>query len=262
MTPLQTAPKSDAVLEQAVDVARTAAIEEGGEAWVGDHLGVVMEDERLARHTFACTSSAYVGWHWSVTLARAPRSKAPTVCEVVLLPGPEAILAPIWVPWSERVRPGDLGVGDVLPTAPDDIRLAPGFTGEADLDGLSSPSPLTPGQWELGLGRVRVLSTLGRDEAAHRWQEGDTGPNAAMARHASLTCGSCGFYLTIGGAMGQAFGICANALGAADGRVVATSYGCGAHSEVHVDESVANDQGPQGRLVPDGDRDSDELGHS
>jgi hypothetical protein len=27
----------------------------------------------------------------------------------------------------ERIQPGDLGVGDVVPTAPDDERLVPGF---------------------------------------------------------------------------------------------------------------------------------------
>ena len=45
----------------------------------------------------------------------------------MLLPGADALLAPEWVPWSERLRPGDLGVGDLLPTAPDDDRLVPGL---------------------------------------------------------------------------------------------------------------------------------------
>ena len=41
---------------------------------------------------------------------------AATVDELALLPGPDALVAPPWVPWSERLAPGDLGVGDVLPT--------------------------------------------------------------------------------------------------------------------------------------------------
>jgi hypothetical protein len=52
-----------------------------------------------------------------------------------------------------------------------------------------------------------------------------------MAKAAPGSCGSCGFLLPIGGLVGQAFGVCANAFGA-DGHVVAWGYGCGAHSSV------------------------------
>ena len=34
-----------------------------------------------------------------------------TVDESVLLPGPGALLAPDWVPWQDRLRPGDVGSG-------------------------------------------------------------------------------------------------------------------------------------------------------
>jgi hypothetical protein len=36
----------------------------------------------------------------------------------------------------------------------------------------------------------------------------------------------------MGGPLGQLFAVCANVMSPADGRVVALSYGCGAHSEV------------------------------
>lgn len=240
--------KPDPTLAAAVDLARAAALIESDGEYVGDHTGMAMEDERLATHLFACTSPAYVGWHWAVTVARAPRSKAITVSDVVLMPGEGALIAPPWVPWSERILPGDLGVGDVLPAAADDPRLvAPvepasldltaGFTGEDDLESAASLSPLSPGEWEIGLGRVRVLSVLGRDEAADRWHEGDFGPEAPMAVAAPGSCATCGFLLTIGGPMGQAFGVCANAMAPADGRMVSLAYGCGAHSEAAADES-------------------------
>lgn len=232
----------DEALITAVEFARAAAVEEAGADVVGDHLDVVMEEELLATHSFACTSPAYRGWRWAVTLARAPQVEAVTVTDVVLLPGPESILAPMWVPWSDRVRPGDLGVGDVLPTASDDPRLVPGFLGIDDLEGLGSQSPLFPGQWEIGLGRPRVLSALGLDEAVDRWFEGDTGPNSPMARNAAQMCAGCGFLLTIGGPVGQAFGVCTNEFSPADARVVSLAYGCGAHSEVQVEEvSIAPD---------------------
>lgn len=223
--------KRDSALVAAVDVAREAVEAEAGAEMVGDHVGVVMDDERLATHTFGCLNPAYVGWVWAVTLARAPRAKVITVNEVVLLPGPDAIVAPQWLPWSERVKPGDLGPGDVLPAAPDDERLVPGLTGEDDLEGLDSLSPLHPGQWEIGLGRLRVLSPLGRDDAADRWVTGDFGPTTPMARQASAECGTCGFVLPMGGPLGQQFAVCANQMSPADGHVVSLTFGCGAHSE-------------------------------
>lgn len=240
--------KPDPTLAAAVDLARAAALIESDGEYVGDHAGMAMEDERLATHLFTCTSPAYVGWHWAVTVARAPRSKTITVSDVVLMPGEGALIAPPWVPWSERIQPGDLGVGDVLPAAADDPRLvapvqtAPldltaGLTGEDDLESVASASPLSPGEWEIGLGRVRVLSVLGRDEAADRWHEGDFGPEAPMAVAAPGSCATCGFLLTIGGPMGQAFGVCANAMAPADGRMVSLAYGCGAHSEAVAEES-------------------------
>lgn len=237
MTPgtITTEAKKDTALVAAVDLARAAAVEEVGDAMVGDHLGVVMEGERVATHSFICLSEAYVGWRWSVTIARAPRAKTITIDEVLLLPGPDALVAPAWVPWAERVRPGDLGPGDVLPTDPNDPRLIAGLTAEDDLESVAGLAPLQPSLWEIGLGRVRVLSPLGRDDASDRWIEGDFGPTTAVARQAALDCATCGFMLPVGGPLGQAFAICANEMSPADGRVVALAFGCGAHSEVETE---------------------------
>ncbi len=235
--------KRDAALVAAVDEARDAAVVEAGGDAVGDHIAVVMEADRLATHTFACLNPAYVGWQWAVTLARAPRAKVITVSEVVLLPGPDALVAPEWVPWSARVQPGDLSAGDVLPTAADDPRLVAGLTDQDALEGVSSPSPLQPGQWEIGLGRLRVLSPIGRDDAADRWVEGDFGPTSAMAKQAALECCTCGFLLPMSGPMGQQFAVCANEMSPADGHVVALTFGCGAHSEAMVAPQIDPEPG-------------------
>lgn len=228
----------DEALAAAVEFAHDAVAAEVGADRVGEHLEVAMEGERLATHLFNCTSPGYRGWRWAVTLARTPGVQSPTVCDVVLLPGTDALVAPAWVPWSERVQPGDLGVGDVFPTGAQDPRLVAGFTDEDGLDGVGSLSPLSPSTWELGLGRARVLSQIGRDDAADRWYAGDTGPDSAMAKNAPLTCLTCGFLMPMGGAFGQMFAVCANVMAPADGRVVALDYGCGAHSEVQIDEIV------------------------
>jgi hypothetical protein len=120
---------------EAVDLALQAAEELAGTGNVGDHVGVEADDERVVTHLFASLDLAYTGWRWAVTVARASRAKAVTVDEVVMLPGPDSMLAPDWVPWSERVRPGDLGVGDLMPSASDDERLVPISVLEGD-DGL------------------------------------------------------------------------------------------------------------------------------
>ena len=250
-----TAIKADPVLIGARELARAAVVAEVGDAAVGEYLGATMDAERIASHLFVCTNPAYLGWNWAVVLVRATRAKVATVNDVVLMPGEQALVAPAWVPWSERVQAGDLGVGDILPTAADDPRLVAGLTGEDELEGVASLAPLSPGQWELGLGRARVLSPIGRDEAALRWSEGDTGPQSAMARNSALECGTCGDLLVMGGFVGQAFGICANELGAADGKVVSLNFGCGAHSEVLVEPPVEHPDMPPADELGD-------LGHS
>jgi hypothetical protein len=212
----------DAVLAAAVDVARAAA-EADAAGTVGGHLGVRAEDEHVVSHLFATTLPGYVGWHWAVSLARTAESDVPTVDEIVLLPGDGALLAPPWVPWDERVRPGDLSPGDLLPPAPHDPRLVPGY--------LHSDDPAVEQvAFELGLGREQVMSREGRLAAADRWQSGDHGPDSAMARHAPAACGTCGFLLPLAGSMQAGFGVCGNELTASDGQVVSVEYGCGAHS--------------------------------
>ena len=103
---------------------------------VGEHQGAVMDAERLATHYFTCTAAAYPGWRWAVTLARAPRSKKATVCETNLVPGEGALLSPEWLPYDQRLRPGDIGPGDVVPYIEEDQRLVAGFeaTGDEDVD--------------------------------------------------------------------------------------------------------------------------------
>ncbi|MCL2535984.1 MAG: DUF3027 domain-containing protein [Nocardiaceae bacterium] len=210
------------VLARAVERAREALVElhEGG---VGKHLGVTAEDDCSATHRFAADLPGYYGWQWAVVVAAAPESDHVTVSELALLPGPDALVAPEWLPWDQRVRPGDLSPGDLLAPAPNDPRLVPGYveTGDPEIDDVA---------FEVGLGRKQVMSREGREECAARWHDGDFGPDSDMAKAAPSTCALCGFYLPLAGSLHAAFGVCGNEM-AADGHIVTATYGCGAHSD-------------------------------
>jgi hypothetical protein len=225
-----TPPPADPVLTAAVDIARAAATEEAGQEPVGRHVGVEPETGGAATHFFEADYPGYGGWRWAVTVASAGPGTSVTVSEVVLLPGPDALVAPEWVPWQQRVQAGDLGVGDLMPTEPGDPRLVPAYL-ESDDPAIEDVAR------ETGLGRVRVMSRFGRLDSAERWQTGDFGPGSEMARSAPDHCGRCGFYLPLDGSLRAAFGVCGNELAPADGRVVHVEYGCGAHSEVELESS-------------------------
>ena len=224
----------DEVCFGAVDLARETLLQEADAALIGEHTGAIAEGPTVVTHYFQGHVPGYRGWRWVVTLSRAPDSDHVTVDETALLPDGDALLAPSWVPWKQRIESGDLGPGDVLVTEADDPRLSPGMAGDDDVE---EDDRQRPAQWELGLGRIRVLSPEGRREAAQRWYH-DIGPRAAVARATKLECSTCGFLLMIGGPMGQAFGVCANEYSPVDGRIVALSFGCGAHSETREKPSV------------------------
>ena len=94
-------PKSPA-LEQK-DFARTALIEATSKSKVGNFIEVFEEGEGVATYLFENNQKGYVGWRWSVTIFQADSSEVATVSEILLMPGPDSLVAPDWVPWSERL---------------------------------------------------------------------------------------------------------------------------------------------------------------
>ena len=250
MSPVRVRSKEpDQACADAVDLARAALVEAAGADQVGQHLGLEAGGDRVVTHLFECLDPAYPGWRWVVTVTRASRAKTVTVDDSALLPGPGALLAPAWVPWRDRLQPGDLGVGDLLPAHEDDERLVPMVVLAGDnavidwyadgpaeapdpADALLAPTPVFPG-------RARVLSLAGRDETAERWYDGEHGPDSPIARAAPATCASCGFFVPLSGVLGQVFGGCANEFAPDDGRIVSGDHGCGAHSESTLAETQA-----------------------
>ncbi|MCY7287476.1 MAG: DUF3027 domain-containing protein [Cryobacterium sp.] len=94
---------ADERLLAAVDQARTALLEITPAESIGAPLGHIVEGERLLSLLFDCTLSGYPGWRWTVTLARVDQESEPSVLEAELTPGDDALIAPEWVPWSDRL---------------------------------------------------------------------------------------------------------------------------------------------------------------
>ena len=81
--------------------AEKAAKEFAPTGGVGKFLGTVDEETNVVSYRFQANMKEYLGWEWNVVVFQAKKAD-PTISEVVLLPGKESIVAPDWVPWSER----------------------------------------------------------------------------------------------------------------------------------------------------------------
>jgi hypothetical protein len=212
----------------AQSVARDAALADAEFATqVGDFVSVDYDDEnRVATYLFAADIAGYRGWRWCITVAKVDEDATPTVCDVVILPGPDSLLAPDHIPYMDRILPEDITPGVIVPSILEDTRLVPGVNALVQDESLDATET-----FDLGLMRPRVLSIEGRDQASKRWYASDRGPNTPLAQGAPKPCASCGFFIPIAGSLRSAFGVCANAIAPDDARVVSVDHGCGAHSE-------------------------------
>lgn len=142
--------------QERIELALSALQEVTDAAGIGEVLAVEEVEPGVVDVRFACTTSAYSGWHWTVSTADLP-DQEPTVLEVELLPGDGALLAPPWVPWAERLaewrrqhpderHPGEAVEGDADDDADEDLD-EDDLTGDdgidelddADLEGDESP---------------------------------------------------------------------------------------------------------------------------
>lgn len=102
-TELPTPPTADPVLLAARDVARDALAEITDPKTIGADEGHEVHEDHVLSLFFECRLPGYPGWHWAATLSRIDAASEVNVLEVELLPGPGAVTAPDWVPWSERL---------------------------------------------------------------------------------------------------------------------------------------------------------------
>ena len=124
---------ADEVLLASVDMARRALLEVTPPETVGSVVGHVAEGEHGLTLHFAADLAGYPGWHWSATIARVDDGE-PTVLETELMPGESALLAPEWVPWSERLA-DYRAAQDVIAAAAREAAEAVGSADDELLDG-------------------------------------------------------------------------------------------------------------------------------
>ncbi|WKD58919.1 DUF3027 domain-containing protein [Corynebacterium caspium] len=227
---------------RAMGVAKQALLEaEPGH--IGPYIGSQEIDEFSVVHRFASDIAGYEGWQWQVVVARAAGSTHITISEIALEPAPKgsALRAPEWVPWEQRLRPGDLRPGDIMPPAFNDERLttnpAQAAVENTHIMATSrtahSKAGTTASLDTAGTGR-HYLSDKGLFQAQQRWREGENGPRSLFAKKARAFCAGCAFFIPLATPdlqHGAEFGVCTNAL-AFDAQVVHKQFGCGAHSEI------------------------------
>ena len=83
------------------EFARQAAKASAPANTVGLFVELIDEGDEVYTYLFESKQKGYVGWRWSVTVFDG--LEEPSVSEVVLMPGPDSLVAPKWVPWSERL---------------------------------------------------------------------------------------------------------------------------------------------------------------
>ena len=98
-------------------VAVTVSDEDGQ---VGDFVEAIDLGDNVTDFRFESRVRGYEGWQWSVTLYHDVELDHWTVNESSLVPTDKALRPPKWIPWKDRLEPGDLAVTDSIGTDPDD----------------------------------------------------------------------------------------------------------------------------------------------
>jgi len=95
-------PESDTPKSRYEELARSGLMEITPAATVGALFGETDEGNGAVSVLFESAQPGYPGWKWTVSIADV-EGQEPTVLEAELMPGDGSLLAPDWVPWSDRL---------------------------------------------------------------------------------------------------------------------------------------------------------------
>ena len=82
--------------------AHAALLEITDAGSIGERAGSVDEGDGVVTVYFDVTSAGYPGWRWTASIAHV-EGLGSSVLETEMTPGDEAVLAPDWVPWVDRL---------------------------------------------------------------------------------------------------------------------------------------------------------------
>lgn len=72
----------------------------------GGSLGAFVDsvtEDGITTFAWEADIKGYAGWRWNVSVFQQDPATEPTLSEVVLLPGPDSLVAPNWIPWADRL---------------------------------------------------------------------------------------------------------------------------------------------------------------
>lgn len=85
------------------ELALEALAESSPRGSVGAFISETEPSKGVVELKFENKMRGYAGWFWYVTLTQVDKRKPLMVSEVNLMAGEDAMLAPAWVPWAERL---------------------------------------------------------------------------------------------------------------------------------------------------------------
>ena len=83
-------------------VAHEALLEITPEESIGAFIGAIEEGDGIVTVQYESALAGYPGWKWTVSVSTLDGLE-PSVLETELIPSDGSLLAPDWVPWSDRL---------------------------------------------------------------------------------------------------------------------------------------------------------------
>jgi Protein of unknown function (DUF3027) len=87
---------------------------------IGSFTGETDEGDGVMSYRFETMMPGYPGWNWTATIAQLQDAE-PTIVETELTPAEGALLAPDWIPWSDRMddyRAAQAALGETAAAEP------------------------------------------------------------------------------------------------------------------------------------------------
>jgi hypothetical protein len=86
-----------------LELAKSAAADFAKPNALGEFVESVEEEPGVTTFMWQSTHPGYLGWRVAAIVAHFGADEPATVSEVLLVPGVDSLVAPDWVPWSERL---------------------------------------------------------------------------------------------------------------------------------------------------------------